>query len=79
MPACFYAQDTEAAVVVVESDTLDQAGNFLGRGPAPWDCGVHVRGFIFPWTVCSMPTRTAGPDYQCLARIGRIEDVYDQT
>jgi hypothetical protein len=31
---CFDAQDTEATLVVVESDALDDPGNFLGRGPA---------------------------------------------
>jgi hypothetical protein len=40
-----------AAFVVVEGDPLDQAGDFLGRGSAFWDCGVH-RGFIFAWAVC---------------------------
>jgi len=67
-----------AAFVVVEGDPFDQPGDFLGREPPFRDCGVH-RGFIFAWAVCGMPTRAAGPDYQCLARIGRIEDVYGQT
>ena len=48
MPLCFNAEDTEAAFVVVESDALDHAGDFLGRGPALWDCGIHAWGFIFP-------------------------------
>ncbi len=39
---------------------------------------AFIRGFIFAWAVCSMPTRAAGPDYQCLARMGRIEEVYGQ-
>ena len=47
-PLCFYAEDTEAAFFVVESDALDDAGDFLGRGSAFWDCGIHGRGFIFP-------------------------------
>jgi hypothetical protein len=48
LPTCFHPQDAEAAFVVVEGDPLDQAGDFLGRGPAFRDCGIHVRGFIFP-------------------------------
>src|SRR5208337_5581094 len=47
-PRRLYAQDAEAAVVVVEGDALDDAGDFLGSGSALWDCGVH-RGFIFAW------------------------------
>jgi hypothetical protein len=39
---CFYTQDAEAAFVVVESDALDQTGDFLGRAPALWDCGSHA-------------------------------------
>ena len=65
LPAYFHPQDAEAAFVVVEGDSLDQAGDFLGRRPPFWDCGVHAWGFIFAWAVCSMPTRAAGPDYQC--------------
>src|ERR1039458_769835 len=52
LPACFHTQDTEAAFVVVESDALDHAGDFLGRWSALWDCGIHVWGFIFAWAVC---------------------------
>jgi hypothetical protein len=33
----------------VEDDALDQTGDFLSRGSALWDRGVHVWGFIFPW------------------------------
>jgi hypothetical protein len=29
-------------------DPLDQAGDLLGRGPAFWDCGVHLVGSHFP-------------------------------
>jgi hypothetical protein len=36
----------------VEGDALDQAGDFLGRGPAFRDCGIHVWRFIFARTVC---------------------------
>jgi hypothetical protein len=32
----------------VEGDALDQAGDFLSRGPAFWDCGVHLVGSYFP-------------------------------
>src|SRR6266849_7421936 len=67
LPACSHAQDTEAAFVVVEGDPLDQAGDFLCRGPAFRDCGIHVWGFIFAWAVRSMPTKAAGSDYKCLA------------
>jgi hypothetical protein len=38
-------------LIVVESDPLDQPGDFLGRGSAFRDCGIHVWGFIFPRTV----------------------------
>jgi hypothetical protein len=34
LPTCSFAQDTEAAVVVVESDPLDYTGDFFGRGSA---------------------------------------------
>ena len=50
LPTCFHSQDAEAAFVVVEGDALDHAGDFLRRGSALWDCGVH-RGFIFAWAV----------------------------
>jgi hypothetical protein len=43
---CLVPCRRQAASVIVKGDTLDQAGNFLGRGPAFWDCGIHVRGFI---------------------------------
>ena len=42
MSLCFYAEDTEAVFFVVESDALDDAGDFLGRGPAFRDCGIHA-------------------------------------
>ena len=48
MSLCFYAEDTEAVFVVVESDALDDAGDFLRRGSAFRDCGIHAWGFIFP-------------------------------
>src|ERR1019366_7745740 len=51
-PSDSYPKHTEAVFVVVESDALDQAGDFLGCGSAFRDCGIHVWGFIFPWTVC---------------------------
>jgi len=44
LPACFHAQDTESAFVVVEGDALDHTGDFLGRGSVFRDCGVHVWG-----------------------------------
>src|ERR1039458_9008663 len=50
VPLCFYAKHTEAALVVMEGDPLDDAGDFFGSGPALWDCGIH-RGFIFAWVV----------------------------
>ncbi len=37
-------RDTEAAVVAVKGDALDDAGDFLGRGSALWDRWIHVRG-----------------------------------
>jgi hypothetical protein len=39
---------SETAIVVVESDALDDAGDFLGRGSALWHGGVHAWGFILP-------------------------------
>jgi hypothetical protein len=49
LSTCLYSKDTEATVLVVEGDALDQAGNLLGRGSALWDRGVHALwGFIFP-------------------------------
>src|SRR6266566_4010414 len=44
LPGCFHAQDAEPAVSVVKGDALDYTGDFLGRGSALWDRGVH-RGF----------------------------------
>ena len=44
----FHAQDTEAVLLVVEGDALDQPGDFFGRGSALWDCGVHLVGIHFP-------------------------------
>src|SRR5258708_1204928 len=40
MSLCFYAEDTEAVLFVVESDPLADAGDFLRRGPAFRDCGA---------------------------------------
>jgi hypothetical protein len=62
MSLCFYAEDTEAIFVVVESDALDDAGDFLGRGPAFRDCGIHVWGFIFPWS--ALRDRIRRPDFE---------------
>lgn len=42
------ARYAEAAVVVVECDALDDAGDFLGRGSAIWHGGVHSSGLIVP-------------------------------
>src|SRR5438874_676004 len=47
LPACLHPKDAEAAFFVVEGDPLDHTGDFLGRGSAFGDCGIH-RGFIFP-------------------------------
>ena len=47
LPPCLYPQDAEAAFVVVEGDALDQTGDFLGRGFAFRDCGVHLGGELF--------------------------------
>jgi hypothetical protein len=38
-------------LIVVEGDPLDYTGDFLGRGSALWDRGIHAWGFIFPRTV----------------------------
>jgi len=38
-----HAQDTEAALIVVEGDALDQPGYFIGRGLAFRKCGVMGR------------------------------------
>ena len=50
----------------MEGDALDQPGDFLGRGPALWDCCIHVWGFIFPWT--AVPGRAADEHSVALAR-----------
>jgi hypothetical protein len=42
MPFCLDAKHAETAVVVVEGDALDDAGDLLGRGSALWHGGVHV-------------------------------------
>jgi len=42
LPTCFHSQDEKAAFAVVEGDALDQPGDFLVRGSAFWDCGIHV-------------------------------------
>jgi hypothetical protein len=49
MSLCFNPEDTEAIFLVVESDALDDAGDFLRHGPAFRDCDIHAWGFIFPW------------------------------
>jgi hypothetical protein len=43
-----HAQDTEAALVVVEGDALDQHGYFIGRGLAFSKCGVHGSESFLP-------------------------------
>jgi hypothetical protein len=48
MSLSFNAEDTEAVFFVVESNALDDAGDFLRRGPTFRDCGIHAWGFIFP-------------------------------
>jgi hypothetical protein len=70
LPTYFHAQDTEAAFIVVEGDALDQTGDFLGRGSALWDCGIHLWGFIFPWiaSTAQMPGRSGTPLGNCLRR-----------
>jgi len=62
-------QDTEAAVVVVERDTLDQPGDFFGHGSAFWDCGIHVRGFIFARRAGAWVNRHE-PDFRCFGSHG---------
>lgn len=42
-----HAQDTEAALIVVEGDALDQPGYFIRRGPAFRKCGVHGSESLF--------------------------------
>ena len=55
----------------LESDPLDQAGDFLGRGPALWDCGIHAWGFIFPWRAGTWVThQEADSAAICLPRRG---------
>src|SRR6516165_8597611 len=51
MPWRFHAQHAEAVFVIVEGDTLNQPGDFLGGSFAFRDGGIHVRGFIFPWAL----------------------------
>ena len=41
--------DTEAALIVVEGDALDQPGYFIGRGLAFRKCGVHGSEAFLPW------------------------------
>jgi hypothetical protein len=45
MTLCLDPKHAEAAVVVVERDALYDAGDFLGRGSALWDRGVHLVGW----------------------------------
>src|ERR1700687_398019 len=40
---CREGEHTEAIFVVVESDALDDPGDFLRREPAFRDCGIHAR------------------------------------
>jgi hypothetical protein len=44
-----HAQDTEAALIVVEGDALDQPGYFIGRGLAFRKSGVHGSESFLPW------------------------------
>ena len=44
-----HAQDTEAALIVVEGGALDQPGYFIGRGLAFSKCGVHGSESFSPW------------------------------
>jgi hypothetical protein len=44
-----HAQDTEAALIVVDGDALDQPGYFIGRGRAFRKCGVHGSESFLPW------------------------------
>jgi hypothetical protein len=44
-----HAQDTEAALIVVDGDALDQPGYFIGRGLAFRKCGVHGSEAFLPW------------------------------
>jgi hypothetical protein len=44
-----HAQDTEAALIVVEGDALDQPGYFIGRGLAFRKCGVRGSESFLPW------------------------------
>ena len=50
-PFVLIAEDTEAIFFVMESDALDDAGDFIRRRSAFRDCGIHGWGFIFPRTV----------------------------
>ena len=48
LPSDFYPKHTEAVFVVVESDALDQAGDFLGAGLRSGIVAFICWGFIFP-------------------------------
>ena len=72
VPLRSYAQDAEAALVVVERDSLDQAGDFLGRGPAHRGRCIHLWEFIFPGTVFLCVTRQEG-DSTAIWLPGRVQ------
>jgi hypothetical protein len=44
----------------VEGDTLNQPGHFLGGWLAFRNGGIHVWGFILPWTLCLCSSPAAG-------------------
>ena len=48
VPLRFNAKHAEPAVLVMEGDALDHAGDLLGRGLALWDSGMHTWEFILP-------------------------------
>ena len=69
VPSDFYPEHTEAVFVVVESDTFDQARDFLSDGLAFKNCGIQVfiwlgsslshgfqcYPFLFGTPLCSSP------------------------
>src|ERR1035438_2709768 len=48
VPLRFNAKHAEPAVLVMEGDALDHAGDFLSRRSALWNCGGHTWEFILP-------------------------------
>jgi len=63
MTLCLDAQLAEAAVVVVEGDSLYDAGNLLGRGSALWHRGGHSWGFILPSAESEQVCLKGSPDW----------------